>query len=344
MFHLSKFVEQCKGAGLDLKFGSDYLSNPREFAEKAAQAIPADVRMISGCQDAQTSADVQNIAVFGLPPDAGPGGAGGACTNAFLSAIHADPNPTWIDLLKAMRGILAQKGFKQVPELSSSRQTDLQGRFEIESEGGGRKRALIIGINYVGQQGELRGCVNDAKAMKHFLASRGFTEFRMLTDGDVSDGQPTAQNILEGFRWLSTGAKQGDSLFFHYSGHGGSVRDTNGDEKDGKDETIVPVDYRTAGQIIDDVILKELVLPLPAGCQLTSVMDCCHSGTVFDLPYLFTANDQNVAQAEGAINAGGIAALPINGDFNLVQMLKLAAQLCNAITDFTSKHHFKGLF
>jgi hypothetical protein len=28
---------------------------------------------------------------------------------------------------------------------------------------------------------------------------------------------------------------------------------SDGDEEDGQDETIVPVDYKTAGQIIDDV-------------------------------------------------------------------------------------------
>jgi hypothetical protein len=43
------------------------------------------------------------------------------------------------------------------------------------------------------------------------------------------------------------------------------VRDTNGDEADGYDETLVPLDYERAGQIIDDLILAELVLPLPEG-------------------------------------------------------------------------------
>lgn len=41
------------------------------------------------------------------------------------------------------------------------------------------------------------------------------------------------------------------------AGHGGSVPDVSGDEEDGKDETMIPVDYKTAGQIKDDTIFEE---------------------------------------------------------------------------------------
>jgi hypothetical protein len=36
------------------------------------------------------------------------------------------------------------------------------------------------------------------------------------------------------------------------SGHGGQVKDVSGDEDDGNDECIYPVDFKQAGQIIDD--------------------------------------------------------------------------------------------
>lgn len=46
-------------------------------------------------------------------------------------------------------------------------------------------------------------------------------------------------------------------LFVGRPGHGGSVEDINGDEADGMEETLCPVDYQTAGQITDDEIFDE---------------------------------------------------------------------------------------
>ena len=50
----------------------------------------------------------------------------------------------------------------QIPQLSSSRPMDIHEKFHIVPEGSeGTKRAVMIGINYVGQDGELSGCHND---------------------------------------------------------------------------------------------------------------------------------------------------------------------------------------
>jgi hypothetical protein len=48
-------------------------------------------------------------------------------------------------------------------------------------------------------------------------------------------------------------------------------------QDDGYDETLIPVDFKTVGQIIDDDILKILVKPMKAGVHVTVLMDCCHS-------------------------------------------------------------------
>ncbi len=59
----------------------------------------------------------------------------------------------------------------------------------------------------------------------------------------------------------------------------------------------MPVDYKTAGQIRDDALYDVLVAPMKAGVFATFIMDCCHSGSVLDLPYAFVADGEQ-AQME----------------------------------------------
>lgn len=77
---------------------------------------------------------------------------------------------------------------------------------------------------------------------------------------------------------------------FHYSGHGSQQRNYNGDEADGYDETICPLDFETQGMIIDDELNTTIVRPLPHGVRLLALIDACHSGTVLDLPFLCRMN------------------------------------------------------
>ncbi|KAH9061202.1 peptidase C14, caspase domain-containing protein [Lactarius vividus] len=141
----------------------------------------------------------------------------------------------------------------------------------------GRKRAVCIGVNYTGQNSQLDGCVNDAKNVYHFLIDRlGFRTrdiIRLTDEARDPRNLPTRANILGAMRWLVRGARKHDSLFFHYSGHGAQVRDRNGDEVDGFDEVIFPVDYSQTGTIIDDELHSNLVKPLPPGCRLTAIID-----------------------------------------------------------------------
>lgn len=155
-----------------------------------------------------------------------------------------------------------------------------------------KKRAgVVIGINYPGTSCQLSGCVNDANNMAEFLTSHcGYdvSNLCVLTD----DGKPaTLVNILGAFDWLLSKAASGyTELWLSYSGHGSYVQDINGDEKDGRDEAICPIDCDTAGFIIDDDIFSRFVSKIPAGVSLFAVFDCCHSGTVLDLPLLYTGD------------------------------------------------------
>uniref|UniRef100_A0ACD5YF27 Uncharacterized protein n=1 Tax=Avena sativa TaxID=4498 RepID=A0ACD5YF27_AVESA len=98
--------------------------------------------------------------------------------------------------------------------------------------------------------------------------------------------RPTRSNILVAMRWLVHDCSSGDSLVFHFSGHGNQVEDDDGDELDDEDETICPLDWEQSGDIRDDEINEILVRPLVHGVRLHAFIDACHSGTVLDLPNL----------------------------------------------------------
>jgi hypothetical protein len=77
----------------------------------------------------------------------------------------------------------------------------------------------------------------------------------------------------------------------------------DGDEDDGNDECIYPVDFKRAGSIIDDQLHAIMVAPLPAGARLTAIFDSCHSGSVLDLPYIYSTQgvlkEPNLAKEAG---------------------------------------------
>jgi len=175
----------------------------------------------------------------------------------------------------------------------------------------GNKKALLIGINYFGTKFQLKGCINDVNNVRQFI--QGKYNFKpsntvILTD-DAKDPKliPTRANIISAIKWLIAGAQPGDSLFFHFSGHGGQVPDLDGDESDGLDETIMPVDFEAKGQIIDDELHVLMVKPLPAGVRLTAVFDCCHSGTVLDVPYVYRCDGRIQLSTDHNHQAGAIA-------------------------------------
>lgn len=171
----------------------------------------------------------------------------------------------------------------------------------------GKRKALLIGINYFGQRGQLRGCINDVKNMSTYLNEYfGYKREDMVTLTDDQQNpmsQPTKANILRAMHWLIKDARPNDSLFFHYSGHGGQTKDLDGDEDDGYDEVIYPVDFRTAGHIVDDEMHRIMVQSLQPGVRLTAIFDSCHSGSALDLPYIYSTQgvlkEPNLAKEAG---------------------------------------------
>ncbi|TFY82258.1 hypothetical protein EWM64_g1761 [Hericium alpestre] len=152
------------------------------------------------------------------------------------------------------------------------------------SQCNGKKKALCIGINYIGTSAELKGCINDARNIERFLCSNfGYKrdDIVVLTDDQQHPrSRPTKENMLRAMQWLVQDAHPNDSLFFHYSGHGGQTKDLDGDEADGYDEVIYPVDFKENGHIVDDEMHAIMVRPLPPGCRLTAIYDYSTEGKI----------------------------------------------------------------
>ncbi len=140
------------------------------------------------------------------------------------------------------------------------------------------KRALLVGINhYQNPADNLKGCVNDVLMTSRYLQE----QYGFLVEGIrvLTDERATTQNIRDRLKWLASDMIPGDTLVFHYSGHGSQVRDRDGDElKDHLDEIICPYDLNWDDPITDDELGK-VFAEIPQDVSVTVLLDSCHSGT-----------------------------------------------------------------
>ena len=213
---------------------SGELGSMRLLEEKAKKYIPADVRLLAGCRDEQTSADLKDAtqyynhgnkkksssSAFSFsswlgggskksssnqenPLDGSEKNAGGGAFTACLLKVLWDismrgtknsgqTTTTYQELLFGLRDQLKRKGFTQIPQLSSSRCLNLSQPFSIYGtdennggDGGGTKRALMIGINYKGMPCELSGCHNDVNSVSKTIYMQIHTSISKWTTYSV---------------------------------------------------------------------------------------------------------------------------------------------------------------
>ena len=160
-----------------------------------------------------------------------------------------------------------------------------------------RTAVVTIGINYYGQGGELKGCVNDSNNYLEYvsgvLGNRKVASTQLVdTLPKESELYPTRANIERVLTETVQAAWEGKfaNVLVHYSGHGAQVQDYGGDEADGKDETLIPVDYAKAGIITDDWLFEYVINALPPDVRFFGLIDACHSATVLDLRYKYEGN------------------------------------------------------
>ncbi|KAJ9615484.1 hypothetical protein H2200_001559 [Cladophialophora chaetospira] len=212
-----------------------------------------------------------------------------------------------------------------------------------------RRKSLLIGINYVGSQHTLRGCHQDVTNMTDFLNFKGYSSDRqsqvIMRDDRNTDPRgpffPTGRNILAAMQWLVS--EPNTCNFLHYSGHGSQVKDPDGDRDSGFDDTIVPVDFESNGQIDSDKLHRTLVSALPANSTLFVIFDCCHSGSAIELPYVYRSDaDGNVSMLDNVKTGMGLlheASSLIQGGFTMDKLPQAKELLAGAATFFKQLQH-----
>ncbi len=127
--------------------------------------------------------------------------------------------------------------------------------------------------------------VEDVNLICQFLKKQGFTTTTLL------DEQATFDNITTKITLFIENTKKGDLVYLHFSTHGQPVEDVNGDEEDGWDESIVPIDaykiykkgvYEGKKHLTDDILnkfIKKLREKIGPNGFLYVVIDACHAGT-----------------------------------------------------------------
>lgn len=155
-----------------------------------------------------------------------------------------------------------------------------------------RKYAILVGISDYhcldknNEWNDING-VNDVTLISLILKKQGFS-IQTITNSNAS-----YNNIISSINKLTLKCKKGDYVYIHFSCHGQPFEDQNGDEEDGWDESIVPVDagmiyekgvYEGEKHIIDDdlqVMMNKIRSKVGKTGVIYVVLDACHAGTSF---------------------------------------------------------------
>lgn len=164
-----------------------------------------------------------------------------------------------------------------------------------EKEGalaGKRRLALVVGVGKYQAVPQLIGPASDASKVYRLLTDEQ-NGYRIPKDNVclLLETAVTKAAFKEAFqKCLVDRAQDGDVVTFYFAGHGSISRDSNGDEADGQDETLMMVDSRTDAShfdLVDDefnVMLSSLFQKMSGSSQVkeqnvTVILDSCNSGT-----------------------------------------------------------------
>ncbi|HUS00773.1 MAG TPA: caspase family protein, partial [Chitinophagaceae bacterium] len=152
------------------------------------------------------------------------------------------------------------------------------------------KHAVLVAVNdYYIEPGVkssscLRGCINDADAMKELLGNRfGFDASNIHT---LYNEAATKKNFIKLMYSVLHACKQGDAVVFFYSGHGVWMTNHMLDQdlvKRGMSQSIVMSNLYAPGWdcLIRDETLKDIFNQfVNKQVTLTTIFDCCYSANL----------------------------------------------------------------
>ena len=212
------------------------------------------------------------------------------------------------------------------------------------------KIALLIGINYIGTDSELSGCINDINETKDVLINKykyEETNITVLTDNTAI--KPTSSNIIMQLYNLAFRTKKENikEIWISYSGHGSYIKDNNNDEKDRRDECLVPLDYKKNGLITDDMI-NHIFSFINPKIKVIVIIDACHSETILDLPYRYISGNKNVIENKNnkiksyVILVSGCRDNQTSADaYNINNSMKYSGAMTSALLETLKKFNYK---
>lgn len=154
-----------------------------------------------------------------------------------------------------------------------------------------KAHALLVGLKSVDPNayngwdgtGGCWGCELDVDNMERILKPYGYQTRTLKTVEATRDG------ILSALYRAADLMVENDIYVFYYSGHGGQQPDVNGDELDGKDETLVAYDR----EVIDDKIHQALTR-FKHGVRVVMISDSCNSGSNYKGMMTVEANENSI--------------------------------------------------
>ena len=164
------------------------------------------------------------------------------------------------------------------------------------SVNGQTKRALIVAIGDYPTETKWKdlSSVNDYKIIHEMLLNQKFEKENIQS---LINSEATSSALDKKFKQLLSVCQKGDMIYFHFSGHGQQVTDTDqkninsisDNEEDGYDESLVMYDapkecdseYDMSDHYIDDRLnywITKIRKKIVNG-HVIIVLDACHSGT-----------------------------------------------------------------